>query len=165
MPDLYEVLGVQRNATVDAIRTAFREKAKLLHPDMNHGSSTAEFQKLNEAYQILSKPAKRHLYDLRLRYGVSYRVVYRRRASETYAENLRQSKTDYGGSSSSKTLLKTLDKFFFLSLFFAGLFATLFGIYMLFQEPVYGVNPFVGVIFGAIFTFGIGYGYLKWIRE
>jgi len=165
MPDFYEVLGVQRNASVDAIRTAFREKAKLVHPDMNKGLYTAEFQKLNEAYQILSKPAKRHLYDLKLRYGVSYRVVYRRRASETHTESFRQSRNDYGESDSSKRLLKTLDKFFFLSLFFAGLFATLFGIYKLFQEPVYGVNPFVGVIFGALFTFGIGFGYLKWIRE
>lgn len=66
--DYYEVLGVSRSASANDIKRAFRSLARAHHPDVNPGDHSAEarFKELNEAYQVLSDPEKREVYD---RYG------------------------------------------------------------------------------------------------
>ena len=59
--DLYEVLGVARDAQPGAIKDAFREKAKSAHPDA--GGDPEEFKRLSAAYAILAAPDKRDRYD------------------------------------------------------------------------------------------------------
>ena len=62
--DLYEVLGVTRNATDEEIKKAFRKQARKLHPDVNKSpNAEEEFKELNEAYDVLSDPNKRAYYD------------------------------------------------------------------------------------------------------
>ena len=66
--DYYEVLGVERDATEEDIKRAYRKLAVKFHPDKNPGDHAAEerFKELGEAYEALSDPQKRAAYD---RYG------------------------------------------------------------------------------------------------
>ena len=63
--DYYEVLGVEKNATADQIKKAYRRKAIEYHPDKNPGNKEAEdkFKEAAEAYEVLSNPDKRARYD------------------------------------------------------------------------------------------------------
>lgn len=71
--DYYEVLGVDRNASVDEIKKAYRKKAIQYHPDKNPGDKAAEekFKEAAEAYDVLSNTEKRARYDQFGHAGVS----------------------------------------------------------------------------------------------
>jgi molecular chaperone DnaJ len=63
--DLYETLGVPRDADADAIKKAYRRLARQLHPDVNPDPETQErFKDVTRAYEVLSDPEKRRTYDL-----------------------------------------------------------------------------------------------------
>ena len=66
--DYYETLGVAKDASQDDIKKAFRRLARKYHPDVNPNDKSAgeKFKEINEAYQVLSDPEKREVYD---RYG------------------------------------------------------------------------------------------------
>ena len=62
--DYYEVLGISRSATDEAVKRAFRKLAFKYHPDHNRESGAEErFKEINEAYEVLSDPEKRGSYD------------------------------------------------------------------------------------------------------
>ena len=63
--DYYKVLGVDRKATADQVKAAFRKQARKFHPDTNKGNPEAEkkFKELSEAYDVLSDAKKRAEYD------------------------------------------------------------------------------------------------------
>jgi molecular chaperone DnaJ len=64
MRDYYEVLGVERGASPEEIKRAFRRLAREHHPDVNKDDPEAErFKEINEAYQVLSDPERRAQYD------------------------------------------------------------------------------------------------------
>ncbi len=69
--DYYQTLGVPRDADEKAIKSAYRKKARQLHPDVNKTDAAAEekFKDLNEAYEVLKDPEKRGRYD---RYGADW---------------------------------------------------------------------------------------------
>ena len=70
--DYYEVLGVNRNASPEEVKRAYRKVALRYHPDKNPGDKTAEekFKEASNAYDVLSDPEKRKIYDIRGHAGV-----------------------------------------------------------------------------------------------
>ena len=63
-PDFYEALGLDRSATTEEIKSAFRKLAMQFHPDRNPAAdATARFKQIGEAYEVLSDPEKRARYD------------------------------------------------------------------------------------------------------
>lgn len=73
-PDYYDILGVAREATPEEIKSAYRKLARQYHPDVNPDDPEAEekFKLINEAYQVLSDPESRALYDRFGHAGSSY---------------------------------------------------------------------------------------------
>ena len=63
--DYYETLGVKRGAAAEEVRKAYRRLARKHHPDVNPGDKSAEekFKQIQEAYDVLSDPKKRKMYD------------------------------------------------------------------------------------------------------
>src|SRR3989338_185007 len=66
--DLYEILGITRDVSEDEIKKSFRQQARKYHPDNKETGNEEHFKEINQAYEILSDPEKRNIYD---QYGLS----------------------------------------------------------------------------------------------
>jgi len=91
-PDYYATLGVSRNSKAEEIRKAYRRLARKHHPDLNPGDKAAEekFKQIQEAYDVLSDPKKKQMYD---QYG-----FYSPNVSSAGSGGPRQGPTmDFGG--------------------------------------------------------------------
>ena len=89
--DYYKTLGVDKNATADDIKKAYRKLARKHHPDLNPDNADAEklFQQLNEANEVLSDPEKRKKYDqygANWKHGEQYEEARRQQQSQSYGQ-------------------------------------------------------------------------------
>ena len=95
--DYYEILGIQKNATSDEIKKAYRNLAFKYHPDRNPGNKEAEekFKKISEAYNVLSDDSKRKDYDCGRTSSYSENTSYNRAYSysQTYSNPFENEET------------------------------------------------------------------------
>src|SRR5881275_743683 len=92
--DYYKVLGLDKNATQDDIKKAYRKLARKHHPDLNPNDKEAhkKFQQINEANEVLSDPEKRKKYD---QYGKDWKLA------EEF-EKAKQSRQQWAGASAGQ---------------------------------------------------------------
>lgn len=93
--DYYKILGVDKNATQEDIKKAYRKLARKLHPDLNPDDKEAErkFKEINEANEVLSNPENRAKYDKygeHWKHGEEYEKAQQQRQRQSYGN-------DYGG--------------------------------------------------------------------
>jgi curved DNA-binding protein len=118
--DYYKILGVDKNASTDDIKKAYRKLARKYHPDLNPDNKEAHrtFQQINEANEVLSDPEKRKKYD---QYGENWKH------GEEY-ERARQAQSQaYGGGQRSSGGFSTEDFGNFNESGFSDFFESLFG--------------------------------------
>jgi curved DNA-binding protein len=120
--DYYKILGVERNASEDDIRKAYRKLAMQYHPDRNPNDKQAEerFKEINEAYQVLNDTTKRAHYD---RLGSDYSTWQRRGAPGDFNWG------DYVGGypGGARVNMEDLDDLFGGAGGFSDFFRTIFG--------------------------------------
>lgn len=161
--DYYQILGIQRDSSLEQIRRAYRIRAKLLHPDINKKENAKQlFQLLNEAYQVLINPEKRRWYDFKLKYPstTGMHTQAHNRPAANYASYYR-AYTQYQQQKKQEDEVfwwakKILDNFLFYFLVISGALAIFFGVIQLFDEEEKGVG---GVVFGVWFLLLLFYGW------
>lgn len=157
MSDYYQILGIPKFADDRQVRKAFRIKAKCLHPDINSDArALREFQRVNEAYQVLRNVEKRRIYDHRLRNGFpSEKVNYPRPGKVKYrarGDKYAHYDTKEQASKSFDVIEKYFDISLFVSLLIIGCFAFIYGVYRLWFSPEENINPYNGIIMGVFFV-------------
>ncbi|MGG5208426.1 DnaJ C-terminal domain-containing protein [Chryseobacterium sp. MIQD13] len=96
--DYYKILGVDKSATQDDIKKAYRKLARKLHPDLNPDDKEAErkFKELNEANEVLSNPENRSKYD---KYGENWKHGEEYEKAQQQQRQYQQQNYDSGGFS------------------------------------------------------------------
>jgi len=127
--DYYKILGIDRNASQEDIKKAFRKLARKYHPDMNKGDKNSEemFKEINEANEVLSDPEKRQKYD---QFGVHWQQ-YERAGGRPEDFNWDSWRSPFGGRTQTRQVSQEELEQLFGNLGgmggFSDFFETLFG--------------------------------------
>lgn len=154
MADFYSVLGVSKSASQQEIKTSYRKLALKWHPDKNKSSDAeAKFKEINKAYEVLSDPKKREMYD---QYGESAFSQGGQAGGQSY--NYKQSPFSYTYTSQGGSPFENIDfggfsdpfdifeEFFgFHSPFSKASRKQVYSIQLDFEEAVHGVEKVVNI--------------------
>lgn len=96
--DYYQILGIEKKASANDIKSAYRKLARKFHPDLNPNDADAKskFQQINEANEVLSDPEKRKKYD---KYGKDWEHAEQYENAKHYQEK----QSDFSGQKYSRT--------------------------------------------------------------
>lgn len=121
--DYYKILGVDKNASAEDIKKAYRKLARKLHPDLNPNDKEAhrKFQELNEANEVLSDPDKRAKYD---KYGENWKQGEEYEKAQQQWNNQQQWGQQQWGGSGGRTFYTEGD---FSDADFSDFFHSMFG--------------------------------------
>ncbi|MEI8203768.1 MAG: J domain-containing protein [Bacteroidota bacterium] len=155
MLNYYNILGIHHTALPVEIKKAYRQKAKLHHPDISNSMFAKEnFQLIQEAYRVLINEKTRRLYDFKFRddksnykkYGTSIRnPSYQRQTYKAKVE------VEVKGEVEVEVEVERKDKMLFYSLILLGCLSVLFGLYDLFFKEWEGLSNVSGLMFGLAF--------------
>ena len=97
--DYYKILNVKPDATLEQIKKAYRKKALQYHPDCNKGDPNVEekLKEVNAAYEVLSNPKKRELYDRFGHQGLG-RQAYSQQTADHFKDIFKEFRMGFGGS-------------------------------------------------------------------
>ena len=111
--DYYKILGLDKNASIDDVKKAYRKLARKYHPDLNPDNKEAnkKFQQINEANEVLSDPEKRKKYD---KYGADWKHG---EEFEKARQSQRQQQYSHSGSTYSEGMGDDDFSDFFASMF------------------------------------------------
>ena len=102
--DYYELLGVSRDASEDALKRAFRKLARQYHPDVNKSpDAEVRFKEIGEAYGVLSDPQKRRIYDQFGHAGLDGQGYGGFEGFGSFADIFEQFDTFFGGAARGRT--------------------------------------------------------------
>lgn len=127
--DYYKILGIQRLADLNEVKAAYRNMAKLYHPDINNSEKANEyFAVINDAYETLSDEKKRYIYDIKLNYVDSVQKEVDRK-KHYYGNSIKATNFHYDWESISKAYRPKTDEdyfkespIFYNALFVCGMF-------------------------------------------
>lgn len=116
--DYYKILGVDKSATQEDIKKAYRKQARKLHPDLNPNDKEAErqFKELNEANEVLSNPENRAKYD---KYGENWKHGEQYEQAQQQQRQYQQQSGNYSGGFSGTDFGESED--------FSDFFQSMFG--------------------------------------
>lgn len=160
----YYILGIPYTATVDDIKKAYRRKAKLNHPDVNKSiRAKANFQLINEAYNILADDSKRRMYDHKwqTRYGMSF-LNRKHSTPASPRTNYYKAYTNpnyYKKKTEQKVEKTIIDVVLFISLLIVGAVSLVMGVVRLVYEEWEGIDNVSGLLMGLWMLFLLLYGW------
>jgi len=125
--DFYKILDIPRDASAEDIKKAYRNKAKLVHPDVNSSPKANEvFAVVSEAYEVLTDENRRYLHDVKLNYADATKAEAERKRHYygSSVKNNSYTNVNYDWASFEKTAYKekTDEDYYRQSPFFYNLF-------------------------------------------
>lgn len=174
--NFYELLGIDRKAGKSEVKKAYRELAKKYHPDVNHDPKAENiFQNIKSAYDILSDPNKRRIYDYLLfrqeqrnREGYTHyktnrpSYTHQRRSQKAYHQKREREETFTKNDYIQFNLKQVISLGILIIVFSAGVLLTGFGLRFMFLKDFNG--SMVAGYFTTAAGLGLIYGTVKGIK-
>ena len=166
MKNYYQILQVKPSASIDDIKRSYRSLALRFHPDINSSENANEvFSQISEAYETLSDPQKRNVYDAKMIYGSASSAGLKSDAYyKKYGTNKKYPNKKPIVNEIKEVRFEKLEKGAYYFFLFLGLFAFVNSVYAVFTEE-FSSHVLNGLIFSVLFTFLLFYSWNKFYKK